>query len=142
VKAERRGALHLPRMATIHREIPLPAAPHVVWDAVRDVGNVHRRLVPGVLVDARLDGDARVVTFASGAVVRELIVTVDDGARRLVWSARGTLAHHSAAMQVADDGAGGSRLLWTTDILPDDAAERIAALVDAGAAAVRRTFGG
>jgi hypothetical protein len=33
---------------------------------VRDVGAVHRRLVPGIVVDARLDGDARVVTFANG----------------------------------------------------------------------------
>ncbi|TMG96892.1 MAG: SRPBCC family protein, partial [Betaproteobacteria bacterium] len=38
-------------MASIHKEIVIDAPARDVWDAVRDVGAVHRRLVPGVLTD-------------------------------------------------------------------------------------------
>ena len=77
-------------MASIRREILIEARPEVVWDAVRDVGAVHERLAPGFVVDTRLEDGARVVTFASGLVAREVIVDVDDGARRLVWAVVGS----------------------------------------------------
>ena len=50
-------------MATIIKEILIDARPDDVWDAVRDFGQVHKRLVPGFVTECRLDGDARVVTF-------------------------------------------------------------------------------
>jgi hypothetical protein len=74
-------------MASIRREILVEARPEHVWAAVRDVGALHRRLVPGFVVDTRLETGARVVTFGNGMVIRELIVDLDDGARRLAWSA-------------------------------------------------------
>jgi carbon monoxide dehydrogenase subunit G len=128
-------------MATIHREIRVAAPAAAVWDAVRDVGAPHLRLTPGVLTDARMDGgDARVVTFANGLVARELIVTVDDERRRVAYASVGGRArHHNASMQVFDDD-GGARLVWITDVLPDELAGPIAALVEAGAAAIRRTL--
>jgi hypothetical protein len=43
---------------------------------------VHRRLVPGSVIDARLDGEDRIVTFFNGSVVRELLVDRDNEARR------------------------------------------------------------
>src|SRR5205814_10226349 len=61
------------KMASIHREIPIEAHPEEVWAAVRDFGAVHKRLAPGFVVDAHLDGDARIVTFANGTVARELL---------------------------------------------------------------------
>jgi hypothetical protein len=45
-----------------------------VWASVRDVGALSTRLAPGFVVDTRLEGDVRTVTFANGAVVRERIV--------------------------------------------------------------------
>ena len=74
-------------MASIHKEIRIHARPEKVWDAVRDVGAIHTRLAPGFVVDTRLEADARVVTFANGMVVRELIVDVDDESRREVRAA-------------------------------------------------------
>ncbi len=82
--------------------------PENVQAAVRDVGAVPQRLAPGFVVDVRLDEDARVVTFANGAVVRELIVDIDDDTAR--------------------------RLVWITDVLPDDVAGPIGALVEQGEA--------
>ena len=60
-------------MASLHRDIPIDAHPDHVWAAVRDFGAV-ARLAPGFVIDARLDGDARIVTFANGNVARELLV--------------------------------------------------------------------
>lgn len=128
-------------MASIHTEIHLAAPADVVWDAVRDVGAVHRRLVPGVLTGTEMEDGARVVTFANGLVVRELIVDVDDAARRLVWAAvGGSLTHHNASMQVFPAGAHTCRLVWIADLLPDAVAGDIRALIAMGTAAIQRTF--
>ncbi|MFL5399627.1 MAG: SRPBCC family protein [Myxococcales bacterium] len=128
-------------MATIRKEILVRASPESVWSAVRDVGEVHRRLCPGVLVDCRMDGDARVVTFANGLVVRELIVDIDDDARRFSWAAvGGRLTHHNASMQVFPDPAGGTRLVWIADLLPDELEADIRALMDLGSAALKKTL--
>jgi carbon monoxide dehydrogenase subunit G len=130
-------------MASIRKEILIEARPENVWAAVRDVGAVHQRLVPGVLVDAYLDGDARVVTFASGAVARELLVDVDDEARRFAYAVvEGPLraTHHNASMQVFAEGSGRSRLVWITDVLPNDLAASISTLVEQGTAAMKQTL--
>ena len=76
-------------MATIRKELTLNASPAEVWDVIRDVGAVHRRLAPGFVTDTRLEEGARVVTFANGVVARELIVSVEEDVQRLVWSVVG-----------------------------------------------------
>src|SRR5215204_1397955 len=65
-------------MATICREATIARDAGFVWDAIRDVGAIHRRLVPGFVVDCRLEGDSRYITFANGMTIREIIVDVDD----------------------------------------------------------------
>ena len=128
-------------MASIRKEIPLNVPAAEVWDAVRDIGALHHRLVKGFVTDTKLDGDARIVTFANGMVVREVIVDIDDAARRLVWSARGgRLTHHNASAQVFPDGDGKSRLVWIADLLPDELAGDIRAMIDHGAAAMQATL--
>src|SRR5439155_19441423 len=100
-------------MASIRKEILINAHAADVWAAVRDVGAVHQRLAEGFVVDTRLDGSARTVTFANGLVLGELIVDVDDEARRLVYAAVGGRAtRHNGAMQVFADGEAGSRVGW------------------------------
>src|SRR5947209_14139628 len=99
-------------MACIRKEILLDASAENVWAALRDVGALHTRLVPGFVVDTRLEGDARIVTFGNGMVVRELIVDVDDEARRLVWAVvGGRFTHHNASAQVFADGQERSRFV-------------------------------
>lgn len=128
-------------MASIHREITIEAPAETVWAAVRDVGNVHVRLCPGVLTGARLEGDSRVVTFANGMAVRERIVDIDDAKRRFAYAVvDGRPTHHNASMQVVDEGEGRSRLIWITDLLPQEVVAPIAALVELGAAAMQRTL--
>ena len=128
-------------MASIRKEIPLDARPEEVWDAVRDIGALHERLVPGFVVATRLEDGARTVTFDNGLVVRELIVDLDDDTHRLVWSARGgRLTHHNASAQVYAEGDGRSRLVWVADLLPDELASDIGAMMDRGAAAMRKAL--
>lgn len=128
-------------MASIRREIEVAAAPAQVWDALRDVGRIHERLVRGFVTDCRLEGDARVVTFANGMTVRERIVDVDDGQRRVAWSAVGApFTHHNASVQAYDAGADRTRLVWIADLLPDALATQVGAMIDQGMAAMKRTL--
>ena len=129
-------------MASIRKEIVIEASPKRVWDAVRDVGAVHERLAPGFVVDTRLEAGARVVTFANGLVARELIVDVDDEARRLAWAVVGSprLTHHNASMQIFDDGDRGSRVVWIADVLPNEIAGTIAAMIEEGLGTMKKTL--
>lgn len=129
-------------MASITKQAVIDAPPDVVWDALRDFGAVHERLAPGFVVDAELHGDARVVTFFNGAVARELLVAVDDDARRLVYAVVESPLHathdNSSAQVVADDDR--SRFVWIKDVLPDEIAPRIDALMERGIAVVKQTL--
>ncbi len=126
-------------MASIHKEIPINARAEDVWAAVRDIGALHKRLVPGFVTDCKLEGDARVVTFGNGMVTRELIVDLDDEARRLVCSAvGGRLSHHNASLQILADGEGRSRAVWIADLLPNELAPVIRGMIEQGAAAMKK----
>ena len=128
-------------MASIRKEISITRPPDEVWDAVRDVGALHTRLVVGFVTDCRLDGDARVVTFANGMSARELIVDVSDSDRRMVWAAvGGRLTHHNASVQVFAEGAQSSRLVWIADLLPHDMAPAIEAMIEQGTSAIKKTL--
>ena len=124
-------------MATVRREISTRATVEAVWDAIRDVGALHRRLVPGFVTNTVLDGDTRIVTFGNGLTVREPIVTIDGETRRLVWSSDGGITtHYNASVQAFAQGES-TRVVWIADFLPDTARPRIEAAMDAGIAAMR-----
>ena len=128
-------------MASIHKDIAIDARPDEVWAAVRDFGNLHKRLVPGFVVDARLEGEARIVSFANGTVARELKVDCDDARRRLVYAiANERVSHYSASVQVKADGETRSRLIWIVDVLPNAIAPYIDAQMDLGAQAVQKAL--
>lgn len=128
-------------MASIYKAILIQARPQDVWAAIRDAGAVHQRLAPGFVIDARLEGDARIVTFANGAVVRELLVDIDDEARRLAYAAvGGRTSHHNASMQVFAEGEDSSRLVWITDLLPNEVTAILHELVEQGAATMKQTL--
>ena len=128
-------------MASIHRETTIDADPSAVWDALRDVGALHTRLAPGFVTDVRLEDGARVVTFSNGIVARELIVDIDDKKRRLVWSVvGGRMTHHNASAQVFAESGGQTRFVWIADLLPHEVAPAIAAMMEQGLAAIKRTM--
>jgi hypothetical protein len=128
-------------MASIHNDIPLPASAHDVWEAVRDFGALHQRLVPGFVTACTLDGDARIVTFANGSVAREVLVDCDDARRRLVYAiSNERLKHYSASVQVVADGETRCRLVWTIDMLPNELAPYVQGQTKEAVAAIHKAF--
>ncbi len=131
-------------MASVIREVAINAKAEDCWDALRDFGAVHERVAPGFVTGLRMLSPAlRQVTFFNGAVATEQLVGVDDQAMRLSYtatvSALGT-THHNASAQVIADGSSRCRFVWTTDVLPDDLAEPIGALMDRAIEVIRDTL--
>jgi uncharacterized protein YndB with AHSA1/START domain len=130
-------------MASIRKEISIGAPAERVWAAFRDIGAVHTRLAPGFVTDCRMDGRDRIVTFGNGFVAREVIVDLDDKARRLAYSARSErLAHHNASFQVLEDEKRPAhcRVVWIADVLPDEAGAVVGPMMEEGAAVMKRTL--
>jgi hypothetical protein len=104
-------------------------------------GAVHERLVPGFVVDTRLDGDDRIVTFFNDAVARERLVDLSQEDRRLVWSiVEGPYTHHNGAAQVLAGENGDTCFVWTADLLPDELAGVTSELMERGIETVKRTL--
>jgi hypothetical protein len=98
--------------------------------------------VPGFVVATTLEEGARIVTFGNGMVVKELVVDIDEQQRRVAWSAVGTaLIHHNASFQLFEESGDVTRGVWIADLLPHEAAPRVAGMIEEGLAAMRRVFG-
>ena len=129
-------------MATIRKVVSLGVPATDAWDAIRDWGAVHDRVARGFVTTTTVEEGARVVTFANGLVAREVLVTLDDDRRRLVYSAAGgRLTHHNASFEVTEEGRG-CRVTWTADLLPEEMAPAVSSMMDDGAAAMKRTLEG
>jgi hypothetical protein len=129
-------------MASIIKTVDIDQPAGAVWDAVADFGAVHRRFAPGFVTDVQLVEGARMVTFASGLVVKELFLGADHDARRLAYSVRTErFDHHSASFQVSDLGEGRSRLTWTADVLPDAIAPYVEGMMADGIKVAQATLG-
>ncbi len=128
-------------MASIRTEIVIDARPEDVWAAVRDWGALHRRLVPGFVLDTRLEGEDRIVTFFNGTVLREVLIDLDEEDRRLVWSVvDGPYTHHNGSAQVFADGEGACRFVWVADLLPDTLAAPTREMMEQGTSVVKKTL--
>jgi hypothetical protein len=128
-------------MASIYKDISLDARPEDVWAAVRDYGAVHQRVASGFVTDCKLEGESRIVTFANGNTAQELLVTMDDARMRLVYAVVSPrVKQHSASIQVFAEGESRSRMVWITDVLPNEIASYIDGQMDLGAAAMQKTF--
>ncbi|MGY8668915.1 SRPBCC family protein [Bradyrhizobium sp. UFLA05-109] len=130
-------------MASIHNDIPLNAPARAVWDAVRDFGALHERLVPGFVTACRFDGDARIVTFSNGSVAREVLVDCDEARQRLVYAINNErLKHYSASVQVIAESEAKCRLVWTIDMLPNELAPYVQGQTREAVYAMHRAFPG
>lgn len=128
-------------MASIYKEFLVDAPADFVWAAIKDVGAVHARLAAGFVTDTVFADGVRTVTFANGFVVREQIVDISDEHRRLCYAAVGGRAfHHNAVLQVFPETDTSARILWVTDLLPDEARDPVARMVDAGAGSIKTTL--
>lgn len=130
-------------MTSVRLDIPIAAPAARVWDAVRDVGAIHTRFVPGFVTDTKLEDGARIVTFANGLVARELIVDLADDTMRLAYAVVESemMSHHHASFQVLPEGETACRLVWHADFLPADAEEPVRGMMEEGAAIMKQTLG-
>jgi len=129
-------------MPSLRKELAVDAPAEDVWSAVRDFGAVHQRVARGFIVDCKLDGDARIVTFANGGEARELLVSRDDDARRLVYAIKNErIVHYNAAVQVFDLGERRCRVVWTIDLLPNEIEGYIDRRMDEAVLAMQATLG-
>ncbi|MET3931834.1 carbon monoxide dehydrogenase subunit G [Lysobacter sp. OAE881] len=130
-------------MASIQREIDVDVQLRDAWDALRDVGNIHTRLVPGFVTDCRMEGRVRVVTFGNGTVVREPILDIDQTRHRVAWAAvGGTFEHYNASVQAFDLDGARTRIRWIADLLPDEAASTVDGMIAEGLSVMKRTLEG
>jgi hypothetical protein len=128
-------------MASIRKEIRIDAPAGQIWDALKDVGALHTRLVPGFVKDTKLEGKTRVVTFGNGMVAREEIVSIEPTQQRVAWAVVGQqFRHYNGAAWVEADPKGGSRFYWTADLLPDELAPQVDQMMTAGIEVVKRTL--
>ncbi len=128
-------------MASIRKEIIVERSPETTWAALRDWGGLHESLVPGFVLDTKLDGADRIVSFANGAIARERLVDLDEDAMRLSWTIiEGAYAHHNGVAQVFAEGARHSRFVWIADLLPNELAEPTSAMMETGIQTVKRTL--
>lgn len=127
-------------MASVRCDFVVERPPEYVWDAVRDFGALHRRLVPGFVTAVELDGTTRTVTFANGTQAREVLVDSDDRARRLVYAVvGGRLTAHSASVQAFAEGKG-TRIVWIADFLPNELQPYIAGQMDEAVKAMEKAL--
>jgi carbon monoxide dehydrogenase subunit G len=129
-------------MASIHHEIVIDASPEHIWDVLRDVGAVHERLLPGRVSGTRIEGDQRYLTFPDGHVIRELILAIDDDARRLAYAVveGARTEHHHASFEVRPEGDHAGRLIWTTDLLPHTLAAETRVRIERGAVEMKQAI--
>ena len=128
-------------MASIRKEVSVNMRADEAWGAVRDVGALHTRLVPGFVADTQLEEGARRVTFGDGTVARELIVGIDDDLRRLAYTIAPNerIEHYAASVEVFTEGDG-SRIVWTIDVLPHELGAYIAERMERGIEAMKLAF--
>ncbi|NIJ20415.1 hypothetical protein FHS95_002107 [Sphingomonas naasensis] len=129
-------------MASIHHEVFIGADPDTIWAAARAIDRLHDQLVPGFVVATEMlaveGAPVRRVTFASGAVADETIVSLDDDRRRMVWAIK-AFEHHNGVLQVTE-APEGTQVVWTADLLPDSLAGRVSPMMAQGLACMKAHF--
>jgi len=128
-------------MASVRIERLVEAPAEQVWDAIRDLGALHTRLVPGFVIETMLEDGARIVTFGNGMVVREVVVDIDDARRRFAYSVRADgFEHHNASNEIISEGEGRCRFVWIADFLPDALADTVDRMMGQGADVLKATM--
>jgi uncharacterized protein YndB with AHSA1/START domain len=128
-------------VATVRREIVVDVPIEEVWDAVRDFGALHQRVAAGFATATRLEGEDRIVTFASGAVYRERLIGSDDAAHRLAWTiVDGPWTHHNGSVELLAEPNERTRFVWTTDMLPSEVAAQTEPTIDAAMPLIKKTL--
>jgi uncharacterized protein YndB with AHSA1/START domain len=124
-------------MGTVRRQLRIARSADDVWALVGDPATISQWF-PGI-VDAKVDGSARIITTASGISMPEEIVTNDSIQRRFQYRlTAGIVRNHLATIDVFDLGDGTSLVAYATDCEPDAMALMIGGATGSALAALKR----
>lgn len=127
-------------MATITKTTHLSTSSDKVWEVLRDPGRANELIT--FLGEVTVEGNTRVCALGDD-VLEELVVGIDDEARRFVYSIRRSpfgFVHHQASMQAVPE-VEGTRLVWVTDFLPDEAGPGVDEALTAAVASIEAALG-
>lgn len=117
-------------MTTIRKTIDIKADIDSVWAKISDIGGISNLI--GFLQDSEFSGDERVCTLKDGGKLVESIISVDADLHRVMYSITASplnMSFHVASMELEQTPTG-VRLIWTTDLQPEQAAEQFEPLMD------------
>ena len=119
-------------MATIQLSADVTRSPNDVWKRVQAID--WPKHLTNMIHDVEVTGpDTRVCHMQDGGKLFEKVVSTDHETRRQVYSVQESpfgLEHHNASMQVFVADGGRSRVVWTTDVLPDAFAEQMKPMLE------------
>ena len=130
-------------MASIRTEFEIDVDADRAWRVIGDWADGPVGMGRGYVVSSHAVADVRVVTFAKGTVARERLVARDETAHRIVYSLIGDTVcpeHDNAAMQIVVNGAGCCRFVWSRDVLPNELAGPLLAVMEEAAPIIKRTL--
>jgi len=132
-----------PLMASLHREVDLATSADGIWAKLENPADINKWFT--FLGDVTWDEASSTRTCAMGeATLNELIVDVDPGRKRVVYSFVESpfgFDHHSAAMQVVEGANGGSTFIWTHDFTPDEVEPAVQEAIDGAVATILESDG-
>ncbi len=117
-------------MATIHKQFKINAPIDQVWANISDLTNVHTLF--SMLDNTEIKGNTRTCRIQDGGELKELIISVDETKKRLVYAITESpfnFEFHCASWQVIP-GNDGTIFEWYTDIKPDNLASTIKHVID------------
>ncbi len=129
-------------MVSLRKQRSIDVEPAVAWTALSDWSGLRERLVPGFVVDVRMDGADRVLTFFNDLVLRERQVGLSETHRRLVWTVveGGPFTHYNGAAEILTNPDGTTQFIWTSDLLPDELEADMSAMMERGMDIIKQTL--
>lgn len=127
-------------MATIYREIDIDAPLETVWNKVSNTAQISDFI--GFVATSTQQGDTRVCKLEGGGELTEKIISVDDELKRVMYSITSSplnMEFHSASMQL-EEIAGATRLKWAVDLLPAEAVNHMAPMLDGACADMKEAL--
>ncbi len=104
-------------LGSLRHEIRIDAPADIVWERVNDAANLHEWF-PGMTA-CTLDGNQRIVSLASGAVLPEEILVRDSIERRFQYRITAPIfTYHRGTIDVIDLGDGTCEVIYSTDADP------------------------
>ncbi len=119
----------------VHERIAAPA--DTIWAIVSDAGAIDRWF-PGI-EESSLEGDIRTCRIGADLVISERIITNDPKLRRFQYGLVGgplPFDEHRATVDVIDLGDE-SLVIYSTDVLPDAAADLLGPMLESAVASLK-----